>query len=151
MSRRRVALCPSLLLLVLAGCDVLDALYGPPRLETPLGDAAPDAVARAWFVAAFAGDAATLLGHTCEAGQNAAMSVVESFSALADSRLDSAVDLSGLTYTTVRDNGDAATVEVGGSIVVTVAGQTVEQPLTGDEPIEMPLVREGGAWKVCGF
>lgn len=112
----------------------------------------PEAVAKTWFDAAFAGDTDTVRTNTCSAGQDAAQSVADTYAGMSAALQGAEVDYSGLTYTKTSESGDNATVAIGGNVRVTVAGQSTDQPLSGgDEPIEMPLLREGGVWKVCGF
>jgi hypothetical protein len=138
--------------LVAAACQNNGGGGGDTTGGDTTGGGSPADVARAWFNAAFAGDADTVRANTCTAGQDQAQTVADTYAGMTAALQGAEVDYSGLTYTTANESGDNATVEIGGNVRVTVAGQTTEQPMSGgDEPIEMPLVREGGVWKVCGF
>jgi hypothetical protein len=66
------------------------------------------------------------------------------------------IDVGGLTYETVSEDGDNATVSIGGEISVSIEieGETIEQSLpldefAGDGGGEIPVVFEDGEWKVC--
>jgi hypothetical protein len=106
----------------------------------------PDGAVKAWFDAAFAGNVDTVKANTCSASQATVETSSEQFAAIAGA--GATVDTSGLTYTKATESGDNATVSIGGNIKVTVAGVDSEQPMTG---MTVPLVKESGAWKVCGM
>ena len=106
----------------------------------------PEAAAKAWFEAAFAGNLDGVKAQTCAAGQTGVETAATAFSSF--SATGATVDASGLTFTKASETGDDATVTVGGNVKVTAAGQSVEQPM---ENVTMPLKKESGAWKVCGF
>jgi hypothetical protein len=55
-------------------------------------------------------------------------------------------DVSGLKYEVVSESGDNAVVRVYGELKVTFFGQSESEQM--DE--EIPVVKEGGQWKVCG-
>ena len=57
------------------------------------------------------------------------------------------VDMSSMTFTTLEEDEDSATVEVGGKYTLTVAGLTSDYDVI---PVTHTLVRENGVWKVCG-
>lgn len=106
----------------------------------------PEAAAKAWFDAALAGNLDGVKAQTCAAGQDSVETAATAFSSF--SSTGATVDASGLTYTKASESGDDATVTVGGTMKVTAAGQSVDQPM---ENVTMPLKKESGAWKVCGF
>jgi len=106
----------------------------------------PEAAAKAWFEAALAGNLDGAKAQTCAAGQNSVETAVTAFSSFGST--GATVDASGLTYTKASESGDDATVTIGGTIKVSAAGQEVDQPM---ENVTMPLKKEDGAWKVCGF
>jgi hypothetical protein len=106
----------------------------------------PEGAAKAWFEAALSGNLDGVKAQTCAAGQESVETAAAAFGSLGAS--GATVDASGLTYTKDSETGDDATVTVGGTVKVTAAGQEVEQPM---EPVPMPLRKESGAWKVCGF
>jgi putative NADH-flavin reductase len=141
MAKRWLVVAGVALFVVLSGCDVIDALYGPPRAVVP-----PDAVVAAWFDAAFAGDVATAASLTCHDSVDSASAVVSAFESMSADA--TTIDTNGLTYTVLEITGMDATVVVGGSMSVTVAGQTAVQPL---DDVSVPLRSEFGQWKVCGF
>jgi hypothetical protein len=106
----------------------------------------PEAAVKAWFDAAFANNVDGVKAQTCAASQNEIEAAAAGFASLATG--GATVDASGLTYTKATESGDNATVTVGGSMKVTAAGQEMDQPMEG---ITVPVVRESGAWKVCGM
>lgn len=106
----------------------------------------PEAAAKAWFEAALAGNLDAVKAQTCAAGQESVETAAAAFGSLGAT--GATVDASGLTYTKSSESGDDATVTIGGTVKVTAAGQEVEQPM---ESVPMPLKKEDGAWKVCGF
>ena len=55
-------------------------------------------------------------------------------------------DFSGLRYEVVSESGDEAIVRVHGDMKVEFFGQEQSEPM--DE--EIPVVKEGGEWKICG-
>ncbi len=55
------------------------------------------------------------------------------------------IDVSGLTYAETSVSGNSATVHISGLIKVSALGQSQDQDVDED----VPLVNEGGAWKVC--
>src|SRR5260221_3706398 len=57
------------------------------------------------------------------------------------------IDVSGLTFDAGTVSGDTATVKVGGSMKVSVAGVDNNVPYSG---VSIPVKNEGGTWKVCG-
>lgn len=101
----------------------------------------PEDAAKAWFDAAFAGNADGVRAQTCAAEQEGVETAITAFGAGGSS-----VDVSGLTFTKATEEGDRATVTLGGSIKVTAEGQEIEQPM---EDITVPLIKEDNAWKVC--
>jgi hypothetical protein len=107
----------------------------------------PEGATKAFFDAAFAGDAATARAQACASEQENIATYIDAISS-SFSTVEASADVSGLTYTKASESGDTATVTVGGNMSVTVAGQTTEVPFEG---AEVPLVRESGAWKVCGL
>jgi hypothetical protein len=106
----------------------------------------PEGAVKAWFDAAFANNIDGVKAQTCAASQTEIETAAAGFASLATG--GATVDASGLTYTKATESGDNATVTVGGSMKVTAAGQEVEQPMEG---ITVPVVKESGAWKVCGM
>lgn len=108
----------------------------------------PEGAAKAFWEAAYSGNAEVAKANACAAGQDMIDEAVAGMSAISAS--GATLDFSGLTYTKASESGDDATVSIGGALKVTVAGQTTEQPL-GDSIPAIPLKREGGVWKVCGF
>lgn len=105
----------------------------------------PEDAAKAWFEAALGGNLDSVKAQTCAAGQENAEAAATAFSSF--SSTGATVDPSGLTYTKATEAGDDATVDIGGTLKVSVGGQDVDQPM---ENVTMPLKKENGAWKVCG-
>ena len=55
------------------------------------------------------------------------------------------IDVSGLKYEQKSVSGTQATVHISGKLKLEAFGQSQEQDLDED----VPVVNEGGAWKVC--
>ena len=108
------------------------------------GGGAPDQVAKQWFQALAKGDQDTLKSLTCAASQS---DMTDAFGSLAEMAGTVTIDVSGLSFKTTEESGDNATVQVSGNIKVELLGQSAEEPMNED----MPMVKEGGKWKVCGY
>ena len=106
--------------------------------------------AQAWFQAFSQLDIAKIKDLTCEAQK---ASIEDAFSVLGSSgaadmealRQLFKIDVSGLKYEEKSVSGSQATVRISGKFKLEAFGQSQEQEL--DE--EVPVVNEGGAWKVC--
>lgn len=105
----------------------------------------PEAGAKAFFDAAFGGNADAAKAAICSAGQATADQMVSAFAAAAAA---GTADTSGLTYAKASESGDDAVVNLGGTLKVTVAGTTTDVPYEGSG-VAVPMKREGGVWKVC--
>ena len=106
--------------------------------------------AQAWFQAFSQLDVAKIKDLTCEAQKAAiedALSVLGGGGAadMEAIRQLFKIDVSGLKYEEKSVSGNQATVRISGKLKLEAFGQTQEQDL--DE--EVPVVNEGGAWKVC--
>ena len=108
------------------------------------GGGAPDQAARQWFEALAKGDQDAMQNLTCADSQS---SVTDAIGALASMAGSVKIDISGLSFKTTEESGDTASVQVTGNIKVELLGQSAEEPI--DEA--MPMVKEGGNWKVCGY
>jgi hypothetical protein len=63
---------------------------------------------------------------------------------------DIRIDVSKLTYTDGEVSGNNATVNMSGDITIEAQGQNVTAPIGDLFPEgELPMVNEGGSWKVC--
>lgn len=107
----------------------------------------PEDATKAFFEASFAGNADATRAQTCASLQESLDTYLEAVST-SFATTETSVDVSGLTYTKASESGDNAVVNVGGTMNATVAGQSAEIPFEG---AEIPLVKENGAWKVCGL
>lgn len=104
---------------------------------------------KSWFEALSSLDLQKVVGLTCEQERSA---VEESFAFLSGSGTDLdalkqlfTIDASGLKYEDKGVSGNTATVHISGKLKVTAFGQAQEQDIDED----VPVVNEGGAWKVC--
>jgi len=105
----------------------------------------PDAAARNWFTAYFNGDVEAVGNLTCAAQRDAMVQGAEAIGAV-----EAEYDLSGLSFSVTEQTDTTAVVTGSGSVRVTAAGQTVEQPVDqSGVPPTLNLVREDNAWKVC--
>jgi Ran GTPase-activating protein (RanGAP) involved in mRNA processing and transport len=108
------------------------------------------AAAKAFFDAFSQLDFAKMKDLTCDAQKSAIDQATQSMSALGDaSKLKDLIkiDTSGLKFEEKAASGDKATVVVSGKLKVEAMGQSQDQDVNNQE---LPMVKEGGAWKVCG-
>jgi len=99
--------------------------------------------------ALFEGDADALSNYICEDLQDEAAAVGEEAAAGLGDLGDVDIDLN-LEYTVTDETDTTANVTVGGTIGVSVAGESIEQDasaLFGDTQI--PVIKEGDNWVVC--
>ena len=104
---------------------------------------------KSWFEALSSLDLQKVVALTCEKERP---TVEESFSFLSGSGTDLealkqlfTIDASGLKYEDKGVSGNTATVHISGKLKVSAFGQSQEQDIDED----VPVVNEGGAWKVC--
>lgn len=112
------------------------------------GGAGPAAAAKSFFDAFTELDFAKMKDLTCEAQKSTMDEAANAMSALGDSAALKEllkIDTSGLKYEEKSVSGDKATVVVTGKIKVEAMGQSQDQDMNED----VPMVMEGGAWKVC--
>ena len=129
--------------MVLVAAVVLSACGG--------GGSGAAGAAQAWFQAFAQLDVAKIKDLTCDQ-QKAAMEEAFSFLGGSSGNVDIdalkqlfKIDASGLKFEQKSVSGNQATVHVSGKLKVEAFGQTQEQELDED----VPVVNEGGAWKVC--
>lgn len=104
--------------------------------------------AKAFIEATFKGDFNALRNSVCEArrGELTAEQEAAITAGLQSMGGAGAVDTSGITYTLNSENN---TVTLGGTIKVTVQGTTVDAPVESMFAEGLPVLQEGGSWKVC--
>jgi hypothetical protein len=113
------------------------------------GGAGPAAAAKSFFDAFTQLDFAKMKDLTCEAQKSTMDEAAQAMSALGDPAALKEllkIDTSGLKYEEKSVSGDNATVVVSGKMKVEAMGQSQEQEMNNEE---LPMVKEGGAWKVC--
>jgi predicted small secreted protein len=114
------------------------------------GGSGAAAAAKSFFDSFSQLDFAKMKDLTCDAQKPAIDQATQSMSALGDaSKLKDliTIDTSGLKFDEKSVSGDKATVVVTGTMKVTAMGQSQDQPVNNEE---LPMVKEGGQWKVCG-
>jgi Ran GTPase-activating protein (RanGAP) involved in mRNA processing and transport len=114
------------------------------------GGAGPTDAAKSFFAAFSQLDFAKMKDLTCEAQKATMDEAAQSLSALGDaSKLKELlkIDTSGLKFEEKSVSGDKGTVVVSGKMKIEAMGQSQEQDVNNEE---LPMVKEGGAWKVCG-
>lgn len=107
------------------------------------------AAAKSFFDALTQLDFAKMKDMTCEAQKATMDQAAQAMSALGDaSQLKELmkIDTSGLKFEEKSMSGNNATVVVSGKMKVEAMGQSQEQDMNNQE---IPMVNEGGAWKVC--
>jgi hypothetical protein len=108
------------------------------------------AAAKSFFDAFSQLDFAKMKDLTCDAQKSALDQATQAMSSLGDAAALKElikIDTSGLKYEEKSVEGDKATVIVSGKMKMEAMGQTQEQEINNEE---LPMVKEGGAWKVCG-
>lgn len=108
------------------------------------------AAAKSFFDAFSQLDFAKMKDLTCESQKSALDQATQAMSALGDPAALKElmkIDTSALKFEEKSASGDKATVVVTGKLKVEAMGQSQEQDINGEE---LPMVKEGGAWKVCG-
>jgi len=108
-------------------------------------------VAKAWFEAFSQLDLNKVKDLTCDEQK---ASLEQAFALLGGTGSDTdlealkellQIDVSGLKYEEKNVSGSTATVHISGVLKVSAFGQSQEQDINED----VPVVNEGGAWKVC--
>ena len=132
----------SLRVVALEACSLLGATTGDTNVST---FDSPTDVAKAFFEGTFNVDATALRNATCQAQRGeitdeALAEMNEAITAMGT------IDLTGVTYTY---NESAKTVSLGGSIKATVQGVAVEIPVSSMFRDGLPVIEEGGGWRVC--
>ena len=104
--------------------------------------------AYAFIDATFKGEFNALRNAVCEArrGELTAEQEAEITAGLQAMGGAGSIDSSGITYTF---NSESNTVTLGGTIKVTVQGTTVDAPVDAMFAEGLPVLQEGGSWKVC--
>ena len=108
------------------------------------------AAAKSFFDAFSQLDFAKMKDLTCDAQKASMDQATQAMSALGDaSALKDLlkIDTSGLKFEEKSVSGNNATVVVSGKMKIEAFGQSEEQEVKSEE---LPMVNEGGAWKVCG-
>jgi len=105
--------------------------------------------AKTWFEAFGQLDLNKVKDLTCEKEKGA---IEQAFAFLGGGEVDLEalkemfqIDVSGLQYEEKNVSGNNATVRISGALKVSAFGQSQDQDI--DE--EVPMVNEGGAWRVC--
>ena len=114
------------------------------------GAGGASAAAKSFFDALAQLDFAKMKDMTCDAQKASMDQAAQAMSALGDaSALKDLmkIDTSGLKFEEKSASGNNATVVVTGKMKIEAFGQSEEQDVNGEE---LPMVNEGGAWKVCG-
>lgn len=100
--------------------------------------------AKTFFEALIKADGNALRGSLCAAQQAAITDEVVSSLASSIGGTGAELDTSGITYTLEGTN-----VVLGGTMKVSVQGQSVDVPMSQFPLGSLPVVEEGGGWKVC--
>ena len=129
------------LMLVLVVVAMLAAACGG---GSGTGAGSADGAAKAWFEALLKADGNALRNNMCDAQKAAITDAVVSSLATSLSGAGATMDTAGVTYTVNGSN-----VTLGGTMKVTAAGQSVDVPMTSFPLGTLPVVQEGGTWKVC--
>lgn len=119
-------------------------------LVTACGGGGPAGVAKQWVQASAGADGATALKLTCrEYREQVQMGgfMTAALGLLVGIDTEGAkADLSDLKFSTTSQSGDTATVHVSGEIIVSLLGAAMPQEFDTN----LRMVKEDGAWRVCG-
>ena len=113
------------------------------------GGAGPAVAAKSFFDAFSQLDFAKMKDLTCDAQKSSIDQATQAMSALGDATALKdliKIDTSGLKYEEKSVSGDKASVVVSGKMKMEAFGQAQDQDVNNEE---LPMVKEGGAWKVC--
>ncbi|HUN09261.1 MAG TPA: hypothetical protein PLQ56_21820 [Aggregatilineales bacterium] len=131
--------------LIAAACGGQAATTGDANSSASGGS--PADTVKSFITAVFTGegDISSFVCSSMDEAQRTAM--LSAMNSMADSlkQANATVDLSGLTFTVQDETAESATVVVGGSMKVTMAGTTQDSPM-GDATF--PVRNENG-WKLC--
>jgi hypothetical protein len=108
------------------------------------------AAAKSFFDAFAQLDFAKMKDMTCEAQKKSieeAMSMMSAGGDAAALKQMLKIDTSGLKFEEKSTSGSNATVVVSGKMKLEMLGKAEEQDVNNQE---LPMVNEGGQWKVCG-
>ncbi|MDX2077082.1 MAG: hypothetical protein SFZ02_11670 [bacterium] len=154
-SNKSYALQTSLVILAVAfatlGCVLFQPVIGNvysnimPNLggqSSPL----PEDVAKTWFEALFRADGQALRDNMCQAQRSAITDDVVNNLESSLSGAGATMNTEGVTYSY---NDSTNTVTLGGTISVTVSGQTVDVPMDTFPLGSLPMIQENGRWFVC--
>jgi len=114
------------------------------------GAGGASAAAKSFFDAFAQLDAAKMKDLTCEAQKKSieeAMSMMSAGGDLSALKDMIKIDTSGLKYEEKSVSGSNATVVISGKMKLEMLGKADEQEINNQE---LPMVNEGGQWKVCG-
>jgi hypothetical protein len=138
MKQMKVAVLSLILLCVVSACG---------------GGDSPEAAAKEWLQAMAAMDGNKIAERTCAAQQASVqqaglwLSVFGLFGQMQlGDQAQAKIDISGLTFTTVRSSGDTAAVQVSGRVRVAILAVSQAQDVNETWRME----REDGKWKWCG-
>jgi hypothetical protein len=155
-SNKSYALQTSLVILAVAfatlGCVLFQPVIGNvysnifTDLSAGTGTITPETVAKTWIEALFRADGDVLREAMCES-QRAAITdeVVESIAG-SFSGMEATINTDGITYS-YNDSTNAVTL--GGTLSITVSGQTIDVPMESFPLGNLPMVQENGGWFVC--
>jgi hypothetical protein len=137
----------SVVMIVLIVLSALLTACGGGGLGGGAGQAS--AAAKSFFDAFAQLDFTKLKDMTCEAqkaGIDQAMQMMSGGGNLDQLKEMLKIDTSGLKFEEKSVSGDNATVVVSGKLKLEALGQAQDQDINNEE---LPMVREGGQWKVC--
>ncbi|NJR12434.1 hypothetical protein HC776_00650 [bacterium] len=115
-----------------------------PSGESSAAGSPEDAV-KSFYTALFTGgDAASMV---CTVDGVDAKTLQDTYKQVAAAFASAKIDTSGLTFTASDVTADKANVAVGGSMSIDTSGVKTDVPMT---VAAIPVVNEGGSWKICG-
>jgi hypothetical protein len=128
--------------------SVLAACGGAAPASGTTAGASPDAVAKTFIEASFTANLEAARGVVCAA--MASILTDDSAAAMQEMMSEASPDFTGLTYTVSDQTDTTATVSVGGTLKMTVAGVSQDVNFADMGPAAtLTMVKEGDAWKVC--
>ncbi|MCL4253546.1 MAG: hypothetical protein KJ043_07190 [Anaerolineae bacterium] len=148
----QVTLIFTLLMFTMIACVFFQPVTGSvfTNAFTELGGvettSTPENVAKIWLEGIFNADAKVIRDNLCEAQRAEITDEVVETLASSMSGTGMTIDMTGVIYTF---NEAEQSVQVSGSLKVTVQDTSVDVPMSSFPLADLPMIEENGRWFVC--
>lgn len=145
-SRGMLVMMAVVFALIMAACSPTASPTAAPGGDANASSAGdPGAAVKGFYDTLFSGgDAST---YVCSAAGVDKAQLEQTYKEVAAAFANATISTSGLTFTASNVTADKADVAVSGNMSVDMAGVKTDVPM--DIP-RIPVVNEGGSWKICG-